>query len=275
MVRPTPIQRFERLAIKGLQASDCWGWNGYIFEGRGRFAYKGKEVFNYRFSYEYHVGPIPKNWQINHRCGNGLCSNPAHLYAGTAAQNNADEDWPTKIPDSEIDAIKDKHRRGQSKASIGCEYGVSGQHIGRIVREASRHGGERWEQKVRRELYDAQEGICNGCNNVVAFEFARTDHIIPKSQGGKGFRDRSNLQMLCVNCNAIKGNNGMGFLLTKLQVVENKRKAHVYLSDENVRLVRQLHKDGRTQRSLCREFNVAKATMSDIVNHRSRQNAGT
>lgn len=70
------------------------------------------------------------------------------------------------------------------------------------------------------KLYGEQEGHCNGCDTHFEVQHLNVDHIIAKSKGGTDHID--NLQLLCGNCNAIKGNRGMEYLLSKLD--EKKRR---------------------------------------------------
>lgn len=72
-----------------LADSGCLQWIGAEdWDGYGRF-YIGdsKEVRAHRWSYEYHVGPIPVGLVIDHLCRNKLCVNPNHLEAVTDRVN--------------------------------------------------------------------------------------------------------------------------------------------------------------------------------------------
>ena len=66
---------------------------------------------------------------------------------------------------------------------------------------------------IKKRLYKEQKGICSGC--LVAFEARNLDidHIIPESKGGPSHYD--NYQLLCGNCNSIKGNRPMEYLRAK------------------------------------------------------------
>ena len=68
---------------------------------------------------------------------------------------------------------------------------------------------------ARRHLYEAQDGRCNGCGNAYKPRDLTLDHIKPESKGGSN--DIENLQLLCHNCNSIKGNRTMEYLRKRLQ----------------------------------------------------------
>lgn len=42
----------------------------------------------HRLAWELTNGPIPENMDLDHRCGNRACVNPAHLRVTTRSQNN-------------------------------------------------------------------------------------------------------------------------------------------------------------------------------------------
>jgi len=68
-------------------------------------------------------------------------------------------------------------------------------------------------------LYGTQEGNCAGCGEHFEARHLEVDHDIPKSKGGGDYLD--NYQLMCGNCNRIKGNRPMEYLL----MVIAKRKA--------------------------------------------------
>ena len=68
----------------------------------------------------------------------------------------------------------------------------------------------------RATLYGKQEGHCEGCRQHFEARHLEVDHIIATTHGGTDHLD--NLQLLCGNCNRVKGDRGMDYLRAKLQL---------------------------------------------------------
>jgi len=66
------------------------------------------------------------------------------------------------------------------------------------------------DKSVRERLYREQGGKCNGCNDELDIRHYHLDHITPKSKGGGDYYE--NYQLLCGNCNSVKGNRPMEYL---------------------------------------------------------------
>ena len=67
--------------------------------------------------------------------------------------------------------------------------------------------------EIKTKLYGEQKGECNGCKVHFEYRNFHMDHIVPRIKGGGN--DVENLQLLCGNCNSVKGDRDMSYLLSK------------------------------------------------------------
>lgn len=69
--------------------SGCWLWTGSTLPPwhYGRLSYRGRYDLAHRIAYHELVGPIPDGLELDHRCKNPTCCNPAHLEAVTHLEN--------------------------------------------------------------------------------------------------------------------------------------------------------------------------------------------
>lgn len=78
----------QRFWAKVRKTDDCWEWtastNG---NGYGKIKADGQTRRAHRVSWELTNGPIPEGMDLDHRCGNRACVNPAHLRVTTRSQN--------------------------------------------------------------------------------------------------------------------------------------------------------------------------------------------
>lgn len=83
---------YERVVFTGWTetANGCWEFNGNLRKGYGRITVNGVSVVVTRVVYEHHVGPLPKNLLVRHKCDNPPCVNPDHLEVGTVRDNTQD-----------------------------------------------------------------------------------------------------------------------------------------------------------------------------------------
>lgn len=104
------MERFWSKVVKA-GPDDCWEWSACKDrDGYGDFRYGpdrgSKRVRAHRFAYELHHGSIPVGAHILHRCDNPPCVNPAHLFAGSNADN-----------------VSDKMAKGRGRWQIGTGHG--------------------------------------------------------------------------------------------------------------------------------------------------------
>lgn len=149
---------------------ECWNWTAYKYP-RTKFGPNGYGGFNvsskiwkaHRFSYFLANGDIPGNLCVCHRCDNPACVNPAHLFLGTHAENNADAakkgrhvappntngfdkrrqfgvlNVKAKITANAVRAIRAEYAQGAtSQQSIADRFGLRQTQVSRIIRR------ERW-----------------------------------------------------------------------------------------------------------------------------------
>jgi hypothetical protein len=70
----------------------CMFWEHYLNEhGYGRVQRNHKHKFVHQIAWESVYGPVPKGFQIDHRCRNKSCYNIEHLRLATNTQNRANQ----------------------------------------------------------------------------------------------------------------------------------------------------------------------------------------
>lgn len=73
----SPVDRFYERVVR---TDGCWEWTGYVDPGGyARFSIDGNSKLAHRFSYEWHVGPIPDGMTVDHICFTTTCTRPNHL----------------------------------------------------------------------------------------------------------------------------------------------------------------------------------------------------
>ena len=189
-------------------------------------------------------GKVPESWWAQEK-GNGL--------AVVARRKSERTGYPTQKPLALLNRIiKASSNEGDVVLDPFCGCAttcVSAQHLGRkwigidiekkarelVVDRLSDAGGlfsdfvhrtdipKRTDIKevspedvpIKKQLYKEQGGKCNGCENQMEERHFEVDHIVPRSAGGGNYKE--NYQLLCGNCNRVKGNRPMEYLLSKIR----------------------------------------------------------
>jgi hypothetical protein len=132
----TAEERFWYYTSKG-GPDECWVWSGATDrQGYGKFNMPTLKA--HAFSYELHHGPVPDGQVVRHYvCGNPPCVNPAHLRAGSVADNHADRLRHGRSVLTAEQVREVFHAEGPQTA-IAERYGISQSFVSLVKRR------ERW-----------------------------------------------------------------------------------------------------------------------------------
>ena len=144
----TVLRRFwSKVDRRG--SGECWPWKAYRSpSGHGRFQLGGRgsrTMTASRFVWEITHGPVRRGLEVIHRCPNGWCVNPSHLFAGTPADRGAElfrqarTCFGERHPNSRLTAELVAEIRAflassprPTLAAVARKYGIAKEHVGAI-----------------------------------------------------------------------------------------------------------------------------------------------
>lgn len=149
------VQRFWNKVDKSGGDDACWLWTAATrSNGYGQMELLGRIWKAHRIAYTLAYGEIPDGLVICHSCDCPKCCNPAHLWAGTHADNTRDMDAKgrrvtlriygdanklCKVSDAKVLEIRERYASGGvTQKALAKEYGVSRRFIWSVVHHRSR-----------------------------------------------------------------------------------------------------------------------------------------
>ena len=118
---------------------NCWEWTGAV-TGRNqpRFYSDGKLWIASRFSWVIHFGEIPDGILVCHKCDNGKCVRPEHIFLGTYKDNSVDCSLKGRIHNcviswADVEKIKNEKSNGERVVEIASKRNVSVSIIYKIL----------------------------------------------------------------------------------------------------------------------------------------------
>lgn len=151
----TPAERHARKVDKRGE-DECWPWlAARDADGYGTLQVGHRPHRAHRIAYEAATGQsIPAGLVVRHTCDNPPCQNPRHLLLGTHADNAQDKmergrhvtanphqlgDFRRRLTEEQVAEIRARATGAYGeKARLGREYGVSDEHIRRILNGSRR-----------------------------------------------------------------------------------------------------------------------------------------
>lgn len=126
----------ERFWRKVKKTDGCWQWIGSVLKcGYGSFKLNGHTVRVHRVAWMLIYGAIPEGKLVCHRCDNGLCVNPAHLYLGTQKDNIQDmitKGRSSTVGKPQLGEANRNARLTQEQASAIHNSGLSGKELAKL-----------------------------------------------------------------------------------------------------------------------------------------------
>jgi hypothetical protein len=154
------------VAESALQAGvkrkgDCLLWTkAHNGRGYGILMVEGQRYYAHRLAFEITNGPIEPGMCVCHHCDTPSCVNPAHLFAGTYAENSADA--VAKGRTYRPGGVKTQCPRGHAYTPENTDTRTIGGYPCRSCRECERVASREREQDRREQLQRAMRAAEEG-----------------------------------------------------------------------------------------------------------------
>jgi hypothetical protein len=136
---------------------ECWPWKRALNpRGYGTFSYRNGAIPAHRYAYIVAHGNVDSFTFVCHRCDNPPCCNPAHLFAGTPAENSADmvrkgryrspdpasapkgeANGCSKLTEGGVRELRALREEGWTYQQLGDRYGVTKRAAWLVVKRQS------------------------------------------------------------------------------------------------------------------------------------------
>lgn len=144
--KPVPVRKRDWVRVQShavVMASGCHvvDYATCCRAGHRQMRVSGKKVLVHRLAYAATHGGIPAGLIVRHRCDNPRCVNPAHLEAGTQADNiqdmvsrgRANFTGRQKLTDADIRRVFELKADGWTQLAIAKEVGCTQAYVWRLL----------------------------------------------------------------------------------------------------------------------------------------------
>lgn len=136
LITPKSINRFSRFILFPKNLAECWLWSGFHRAGYGRFRLGRRMYDAHRVSYLFFNGEFDCSMDVCHSCDATGCSNPDHLFLGTAMDNMRDRgdkgrtavgeaNGRSKLKNFQVSEIREMRKSGMKIRDIADMFSVS------------------------------------------------------------------------------------------------------------------------------------------------------
>lgn len=142
------MRRIKLEPCRYPEMDDCWIWQGSTCRDQyGQIRLIKRNWRTHRLMHFITFGTMPDDMLCCHKCDTPRCVNPAHLFLGTDADNNADrkaknrtkspkgeKSGMSKLSQSQAMEIREARARGVRLIDLAPKFGVSLSTISCIAR---------------------------------------------------------------------------------------------------------------------------------------------